>query len=133
MAHIPPTPDATSNQFKRSIVSGRFVVQDRYESYGATGAPSGNVIDTGDSFFYGDVRISGDLTVFGSASIPNYYTKSGVDGLITKVKNGTTKLDTYYTMTESDARYFTQSQSDNRYYSKTYIDSNYYDITTSEA
>jgi hypothetical protein len=81
MAHIPPAPDNTANQFKRSIVSGKFIVQDRYEFYGATGAPSGNVIDSGDSYFYGDVRISGDLTVVGSSSIPNYYTKDYIDGI----------------------------------------------------
>jgi len=91
MAHIPPTPDATSNQFKRSIVSGRFVVQDRYESYGATGSPSGNIIDSGNSYFYGDVSVSGVFTVLNSASLPNhynttqsnerYYTKEYIDGI----------------------------------------------------
>jgi hypothetical protein len=73
MSHTPPTPDPTSNQFKRSIVSGRFVVQDRYESYGATGSPSGDVIDPGNSYFYGDVSVSGVLTVLNSATLPNYY------------------------------------------------------------
>jgi hypothetical protein len=91
MTYQPPEPDASSNQFKRSIVSGRFVVQDRYEFYGATGAPSGNVIDSGNSYFYGDVSVSGVLTVLNSASLPNYYnttqsneryyTKEHIDGI----------------------------------------------------
>ena len=79
MIYQPPEPDASSNHFKRSIVNGRFVVQDRYESYGATGSPSGNIIDSGNSFFYGDVSVSGVLTVLNSASIPNYYTKDYID------------------------------------------------------
>ena len=51
--YTPPAPDKTANQFKRSIVSGKFIVQDRFSSYDVSGNPSGVVVDTGNSFFTG--------------------------------------------------------------------------------
>jgi len=57
-----PNPDKTSNQFKRTIISGKFIVQDRYSIYDTSGNPSGIVVDTGDSFFYGNVTVKGNST-----------------------------------------------------------------------
>jgi hypothetical protein len=63
-----PPPDASANHYIRSTVYGGFSVQDRYSSYDTSGNYSGDVLDKGDSTFWGNVRIKGDAFFYGSVS-----------------------------------------------------------------
>jgi len=88
MSITPPVPDATSNQFKRSIVLGKFAVCNRFQYYDASGTPSGEIIDTGNSIFYGDMTVKGTAIFDKNVTLPNYYDKTYVDGLSLKGETG---------------------------------------------
>ena len=50
------------NIFQRSSVYGKFVVQDKY----LFGNPTGTVVDKGDSYFYGNINVKGDVKIDGT-------------------------------------------------------------------
>ena len=153
----PPAPDATANQFKRSIVLGNFAVCDRFQYYDSTGTPSGTIIDTGNSVFYGNVTVKGTLE-YSSLELTNYYTKTqsdsnyanktdtassfdtivtnyynktSIDSKFTNIINGTTSLTGYYTKTNIDGKFdniTNGTTSLTAYYTKTNIDGKFTDL-----
>ena len=84
---VSPLPDPLGNKFNRTTIYGGFSVQDRYSKYEKNGNFSGNVVDSGNSIFYGDLSVKGKATFSGNVILPNYYNKSEVD----------TSFNNYYT------------------------------------
>ena len=60
--------DLSMNIFNKSSVYGKFAVQPKYSTYDINGNPSGSVIDSGDSTFYGNMTTCGQTNLLGGLS-----------------------------------------------------------------